>query len=88
MVPFLMKFNTDIYRDNNDVAISAYMKDNGISIFHLENMVNYRWELVIYDDYTNENYDDILYFRIKNSSSKIDISIANFVLNKLYNITL
>ena len=87
MVPFLMKLNSNIYTDNNDVAISAYMKNNGIPIFHLENMVNYRWELIISDHYTNEQYDNILYFRIKNSSTEIDITITKFVLNKLYNIT-
>jgi hypothetical protein len=45
--------------------------------------------MIIYDqEYINENYDNILYFRIKNSSSEIDIRIAKYILNKLYDITI
>jgi hypothetical protein len=88
LIPLLMKVETNIYNDFNDVSISAYMKDNNIPIFHLENMSNYRWEMIISDrEYTNEHYDNILYFRIRNSSHELDITITKFLLNKLYNIT-
>jgi hypothetical protein len=34
----------------------------------------------------NEVYDNILYFRIKNSSGEIVIAIAKFILDKLYGV--
>ena len=86
LIPFLLKLDTNIYNETNDVSTSNYMKDNGIPIFHLETMSNYRWELVISNEYTNTCYDNILYFRIKNSSSEIDKNITKFILNNLYNI--
>ena len=88
MIPFFMKLDTNIYNELDDVAISTYMKNNNIPIFHLENTLNYRWEHIISDNYyINENYDNILYFRIKNSSCEIDKAITKILLNKLYNIT-
>jgi len=88
LIPLLMEVDTTIYNNFNDVSISAYMKDNNIPIFHLENMLNYRCEMMISDqEYTNQNYDNILYFRIRNSSHELDIMITKFLLNKLYNIT-
>jgi hypothetical protein len=87
LIPFLLKIDTDKYNDSNDVSISAYMKDNCIPIFRVDTMPNYRWELAISNQYTNTQYDNILYFRIKNSSSEIDITISKFILNNLYNIT-
>lgn len=86
IIPVLMQLNAYIYFENNDVTISEYMKWSGIPIFDLSNMLNYKWE-IISDNYSNENYDNILYFRIKTASSSLDINIFKFVINKLYNIT-
>ena len=89
MIPFLMKLDYNRYNHtNNDVTISEYMKNNNIPIFYLENMPKYRWKHMTSDNYCiNEDYDNILYYRVKNSSCEIDIAITKILLNKLYNIT-
>jgi len=91
IIPLLMKLDTNIYNEMNDITISAYMKDSCIPTFRLEHMSNYRWELIITHDYacnyTKDYFDNILYFRVKTSSSKIDITITKYLLKQLYNLT-
>lgn len=86
LITLLLNLDVNMYNYENDIAISNYMQYNNIPTYHLENITNYRWEIISTDYYTNDNYEDILYFRIKNSSDKIDINITQFLLNKLYNI--
>lgn len=86
LIPLLINIKTDtnIFFNNNDVAITAYMVNNNIPIYNLQYMLNYKWDQIINDYYTNEYLDNILYFRIKNSSDEIDKNISEYLLEKLY----
>jgi hypothetical protein len=79
IIPLLINIKTDtnIFINNNDIAITAYMVNYNIPIFNLQNMLNYKWEQIINDNYANEYFDDILYFRIKNSSDEISSAISS-----------
>jgi hypothetical protein len=88
LIPLLLNIDTRV-NENEDVAISFFMKNKGKSMFDLEKLSKYRMEYIISDQpYTNENYDSILYFRIKNQSHELDIQISKQIVSKLYGINL
>jgi hypothetical protein len=103
LLPILLTINVHNFGDNEDVAISHFMKSKNISIFHLENCKKYKMNYQILDENItdvnsphhrnnnleineNTNTDDILYFRIRNTSQERDILVAKQILKKLYNI--
>jgi hypothetical protein len=78
---------------SEDLAFSQTIQANGISLF---NITDYKWGFLIpkndilpnncrYLD-INDNFSDILFFRIKNSDRNIDITYFEILLNKIYNI--
>jgi len=77
----------------DDIAISQTIQSQGI---HLYNITEYKWGFLIppIDNLPsnckylniNDDFSDILNFRIKNTNRSIDIEYFNILLQKLYNI--
>lgn len=100
----LLQIPVKSYNDNEDVAISKFMQQNGIYGYHLENLTGYKMNYQIVDhEEQNKNSphhkihnleinestqtDDILYFRIRNSTQQQDIFVVKNIIKNLYNIS-
>ena len=78
----------------DDLAISQTIQANGISLYDI---IEYKWGFLIpqndilpsncrYLDINENNFSDILNFRIKNGDRNIDVNYFKILLKKIYNI--
>jgi hypothetical protein len=105
LIDKLLTINTNIIRDNDDVAISKHMINVGVPIRFLNNLSNYKWNHQVIDmnesDITSPHHknnnleisentyiDDILYFRVRNSSTTQDLIVTKKIIKRIYNIEL
>ena len=104
LIPVLLNINPFQYSENNDVAISQFMKCKNIPIYNLEFSPKYKLNYQILDETCNDvssphhknnntaiaeiDIDNVLYFRVKNASIENDLYITKQLINKMYNITI
>ena len=81
------------------------MINNGIKMYHLNNLSNYKMNYQILDENCRDvnsphhknnileinndiNIDDILYFRVRNSTIERDLLVTKNIIKRIYNIEL
>jgi hypothetical protein len=97
LTPLLLEANRND-SDNNDVVISRRMNYSNVTTYMLNNLSQFKMNhQILYETVTDkasphhvdmnpipETTDDILYFRIKNSTIERDLYITKFLIHKLY----
>lgn len=86
--------NTLAIHMHDDVLISHILSNHNIP---LNNITEYKWGFMIpricelasncrFTEINEDNYDDILYFRLKNECRQTDVKYFKILQNKIYNL--
>jgi hypothetical protein len=95
-VGIIVSSNPNNSHMGDDLAISQTISSHGIELY---NIIEYKWGFLIpqidnlpdncrYLNITDNDFSDILNFRIKNADRTIDVTYFKVLLNKLYNINI